>query len=298
MRTASVAALLVALAVPAAAQEAAPLKWNLKAGDTLYVKTTADNDMKVEVMGQAIPMRQKMSTVLRMKVKDATEAGKTVEFTYVEMKMDLGAQAQAAGVGAIGDRFKGATLTATFGKDDQVTKLAGYDDFLDKISGGDDTQKKMMGAMMSEDTIKQTLGQVFLPLSAKPVKAGDTWTRDEKVPFAGFGTLTTKRKLTLEKEAAGVATIKESADVTFKAGGGKGAGGLPFEIAAGDLEIKNYKGTHQFDAKAGRLKSSAVSMSMSGTMSVEANGMKIDLGISGTTDTKVEVSEKNPAAGD
>ena len=289
MRPLTALALAFACAAPAAADE---LKWNLKAGDTFYAKTVAENDMTVQVMGQTLPMKQTITGVLKLEVTAASADGRTVKLTYVDMKMDLGVP--IPGAEGIGDKFKGATLTATLDKDFNVTKLEGFEKFADKITGDDPMAKAMLGGLVNKDTLNQTFGQLFLPLPAGPAKDGATWTKEEKVPFSGFGTLVTKRKFTLEGEKSGVATIKETADVTFKPGEGAG-GGLPFEIKAGELTVKDYKGTHEFDAKAGRLKGSKQSMSMSGKMSVEAMGQKIDMELSGTNKTTIAITDKVPS---
>lgn len=290
MRLLTALAVAAALAAPAAAADPA-LKWNLKEGDTFYAKSVAENDMTVEVMGQTIPMKQTIIGVLKLTVKAAGPDGKTVELTYTDMKMDLGVP--VPGAEAIGDKFKGATLTATFDKNFKVTKLEGYEKFAEKVAGGDATAKQAMAGLVNEDTLKQNFGQIFLPLPAGPDEK--TWAREEKVPFSGFGTMTTKRKFTLDGEKDGVATIKETADITFKPGEGTG-NGLPFEIKAGELDVKDYKGTHQFDAKAGRLKSSKVSMKMGGKMAVEAMGNRIDLELSGTNQTTITITDKVPSA--
>ncbi|MBX9623699.1 MAG: hypothetical protein K2X82_07780 [Gemmataceae bacterium] len=100
--------LALAVAAPAAAGD---LKWNLKQGDTFYATTVAENDMTVEVMGNTLPMKQTITYVLRLKVTAASADGTTVEMTYADAKMDLGAP--VPGVEAMVDRIKGATLTAT-----------------------------------------------------------------------------------------------------------------------------------------------------------------------------------------
>jgi hypothetical protein len=285
-------ALVLAVALPAAAQDPT-LKWNLKAGDTFYAKTVAENDMTVEVMGQTLPMKQTVTGVLKLKVTAASADSRTVELTYVDMKMDLGVP--VPGVGEIGEKFKGATLTATLDNDLKVTKLEGFDKFADKVTGDDPVAKQVMTGIVNQDTLKQTFGQIFLPLPAGPAKPGESWAREEKVPFSGFGTMTVKRTFTLEGEKAGVATIKEAADITFKAGDGA-KGGLPFEIKAGELNVKDYKATHEFDVKAGRLKGSKQSMDLSGKMSVAAMGQTIDMGLKGTNRTTVTVTDKAPAS--
>src|SRR5580692_3004697 len=110
MRTA--AFLLALIATPAAAQDAIPLKWSLKEGDKFFAKNVTDMDMNMMVMGQSIDIKMNISAVQRFKIIAAKQDATTVEMTTLSMEMTTGGPVNIPGVGALGERMKGATLTA------------------------------------------------------------------------------------------------------------------------------------------------------------------------------------------
>ena len=290
MRTASVLAALVAFSAPLAAADPVNLKWSLKEGDAFYATTTQEIDQAIKVMGQNVNQKMSTTTVARFEVKSAKSGGMQVQMTYTQVKME--GPLAAAGAGAFADRFKGASLTATFDKGFEITKLEGYDKFLDKLSDGDDMMRKIFEAVMPENAVRLMFTQVFIPAPSDKVDAGDKWSRTDKVPLAGLGDLTNKTKYSLDSVKNDVATIKTTADVTFKAGEGNGA--LPFKISKADLKSDEVKGTILFDTKAGRLKSSSTTMKLKGSMTIEVQNMQIEAEIDQRATTKIEVAAKNP----
>src|SRR3954469_15390997 len=145
MRTATVPAAGLALAALLAsagtAADDVTLKWNLKEGTTFYAKTVADMDMQMSVAGQDVAVPMKMTQVQRFKVLSSSGGTTKVEMTIQDMAMELGGQfAGAAGaLGGIGEKVKGATLTATLNEKMEVTKVEGYEKFLDKLAPDDMT---------------------------------------------------------------------------------------------------------------------------------------------------------------
>jgi len=257
MRTAAALALCLGFTQLTPAQEAVSLKWNLKEGDTFYAKSVVVNDMKIDVLGMNQDIKMKMTTVTKYKVKSVKPGALVVDMTYTDVQMDADA---LPGVGGIGDKMKGLTISATFDEDMEITKVEGYEKFLDKLADGDPMTKQLMQMVMPESAAKAMFGQVFVPLPAKAVKSGDSWARTEKLPLAGLGDLTSKAKYTLQSNTDGVAKVKQDAEMTFKPGGAGGPKGLPFKITKANLKSDDFTGTFTFDAKAGRLKDSKQSL--------------------------------------
>lgn len=276
----------------AAAQDPVTLKWVLKEGDTFYAKTVVKTDMSIDVLGMSQDIKMTMTTVARYKVKSVKPGATVVEMTYTDVQMDADA---LAGAGGIGDKMKGATLTATFDDDMEITKVEGYEKLVEKLADGDPMTKQLMQALMSESAVKGMFAQVILPVPGKPLKAGDSWTRNEKIPLSGLGDLDSKSKYTLESNTGGVATIKMTGSVMFKPGK-DGLKGLPFKISKTDLKSDDLKGTITFDTKAGRLKEAKQSMTVKGSMTVSAGGQDIDVGLVQKTNTTVTVTDKNPVS--
>ena len=290
MRTAPALAALILFAAPAAAADPVNLKWALKEGDSFYATTVQEIDQNIKVMGQTVNQKMSTTTVAKFTVK-AVKAGATeVQMTYTQVKME--GPLAAAGAGALSDRFKGAALTATFDKNYEITKFEGYDKFLDKLSDGDDMMRKVFAAVMPETAVRLLFSQVFVASPKDKLEVGDKWSRTDKVPLAGLGNLTNKTQFTLDSAKGGVATVKTTADVTFKAG--EGGDVLPFKITKADLKSDEVKGTILFDTKAGRLKSSSTTMKLKGAMTIEAMNQEIEAEIDQKATTKVELSDKNP----
>ncbi|VTR99117.1 Uncharacterized protein OS=Niabella soli DSM 19437 GN=NIASO_09635 PE=4 SV=1 [Gemmata massiliana] len=294
MRTASALAALVVLAAPLAAADPVNLKWSLKDGDKFYASTSQELNQTIKVMGQTVDQKMTTTTVARFDVKSAKTGALEVQMTYTQVQIKMNGPLAAAGAGAnaLTDRFKGATLTATFDKNFEITKLDGYDKFLDKLSDGDEMMRKVFETMMPENAVRVMFSQVLVPAPSDKVNTGHKWSRTDKVPLPGLGDLTNKTQFTLDSVKNDVATIKTTADVTFKAAGGGGA--LPFKITKADLKSDEVKGTILFDTKGGRLKSSDATMKLKGSMTIEVQNMEIEAELEQKMVTKTEILEKNP----
>lgn len=282
MRPAFALALAAGFVVTTASgQEAVTIKWSLKEGETFYAKSVTDMDMSMGVLGQNVDLTMKQSTVQKFKVVSVKPGATTVEMTILDMSMDAAGLPGGGGIpglGQVGEKIKGAKLTAVLDDQMQVTKLVGYDKFIDKIAGDDDNLRTQMEAQMSEAMVGQLVSQAFTSVPPGAVKAGDTWERTTKVPAAGVGDATVKEKYTFDGVSNGLAKISVVGDMKFKAGKG-GVPGLPpgVKLTKFDMKADQYKGTQTFDLKAGRLKEGKVDMVMRASLAMSANGMDLDM---------------------
>jgi hypothetical protein len=283
------ATLALALAVAPAQSGPVTLKWSLKEGDLFYAKTVQDMDMSLGVLGMNQDIKQKMTTVLRFKVKSASAGATVVEMTYVEFSADGGG---IPGIAGIGEKLKGATITATLNDKLKVTKVDGYDKFIDSLSGGDENQKAMLKVIMSEATVQQMFSQTFAVAPGKPVAVGDTWTDSDKLSMGPLGDFGLKQMFKLESVTDGVAKISSKVEMDFKPGGGGGA--LPFKITKADLKADKFGGIYSFDIKSGRLKEAVVDGSIGGSMTASANGQDIEITMKIKTKGTTTVTDKNP----
>ncbi|HEY1189857.1 MAG TPA: hypothetical protein VGE74_19565, partial [Gemmata sp.] len=142
MRTAPVLAALILFAAPATAADPVSLKWSLKSGDSFYATTTQEIEQAIKVMGQTVNQKMTTVTVAKFEVKSMKSGEMDVQMTYTQVKMD----GALGGGGAVADRFKGVSLTATFNKSFELKKLEGYEKFLDKLSDGDEMMRKVFQA--------------------------------------------------------------------------------------------------------------------------------------------------------
>lgn len=284
------AALIPAPSTAATTQDGVSLKWVLKQGDTFYAKSTAVSDMNLDVLGMNQDFKHKASTVAKYTVKSVKAGTTVVELTYIDTKMEMEG---LPGIGEIGDKLKGSTLTATFDESMEVTKVEGYEKMLDKLGGDDPMAKQIMQMLVSESSAKAMFAQVFIPLPSKSVKVGDSWNRTENIPLSGLGDLTSKTKMTLDSHEGNVAKIKLSAEIAFKPGKGE-LKGLGIKITKADLKTDKFTGYHNFDTKTGRLKDSKQEMTIKGTFTISAGGQEIEAGIGQKSVTTVVVTDKNP----
>jgi Family of unknown function (DUF6263) len=274
MRTAFALALAVALVPVARADEPVALKWNLKEGETLFAKSVSDMDMIMNLLGNDVEVKIKMTGVQRFKVLSAKQGETKIEMTLLamEMKMDA-AGMELPGAGDLTDKVKGATVTAVLNDEFEVTKLEGHKKFLDKIAGDDKVLRQTIEAQFSEVAVGQMFTQVFAFAPKKPLKIGETWTRTDKAPAAGLGEVEVKQKYKLDSVKGDVAKLTVEADMKFKQGDGKFPG-LPdgVKISKFDMKADKFTGTATFDTKLGRLTESKQNMSLTGSMSMSFAG--------------------------
>jgi len=295
MRTACVvvAALFFSTA-PVGAQESVTLKWTLNEGTTFYTKSVTEMDMQMSVLNQQIDLKMKISAVQKLKVLSAKPGATKIEMTMSSMEMTAeGLPGGIPGLDAIGDRIKGATLTATLDDKMAVTKLEGYEKFLDKLAGDDAAVRKQMKTQFSEATVGQMFSQVFAFAPDKAVKVGDTWNRNDKMPAAGLEA-SVKQKYKLESITDGIAKIGLTGDLEFKAG--QGFPGLPEGVDVSKFEMKaeKFAGTLLFDTKTGRLTENKTDMDLNGAITISANGQKIDMTMKIKAKQTANVTDKNP----
>lgn len=286
--------ILALVAAPAVAQESVSLKWSLKEGDKFFAKNVTKMEMNVTAMGISNDINMKITNVSRYKVLSAKQDSTTVEMTILSMDMAAGGGGPAIpGLDMVGDRLKGAVLTAVMDENMSVTKLQGYDKFLDKVADGDEAMRKQMKQQLSEATMSQMFSQVFSFAPSKPVKVGETWSRSEKMTVSGMDAVV-KMKYKLDSVSSDIAKLGLTGDMTFKAGAA--LPGLPegVKVDKFDLKAEKFTGTMKFDTKAGRLSESITNADMNGTMSLAFAGNKIDVTMKIKLKAEVTLDDKNP----
>jgi hypothetical protein len=296
MRAAFAPVLLVLCATTAGAQEAVSLKWTLKEGTNFFAKSVTDMDMSMQLLNMDVDMKMKVTAVQRFKVLSAKPGATQVEMAIQKMDMEMTSDKLPGGIpglGAIGERVKGATLTATLDEKLAVTKLDGYEKFLEKLAGDDEMLGKQMKQQFSEEAVKQMFSQVFAFAPDKPVKVGETWTRTDKMPAAGLDAVV-KQKYKLDSVSNGVAKIGLTGDLTFKAG--KAIPGLPegVDIKKFDMKADKFTSTLLFDTKAGRLTENKTDMDLNGDISMAFGGQTIDMTMKMKARQSTTISDKNP----
>lgn len=297
MRIATALAVLagLSLAAPTRAEDPVSLKWSLKEGETMYAKNVADMDMQMTVMDKDVAIKMKITSVQQYKVVSVKPGATKIEMKILSIKTDVEGLPGGAGTGDIGERVKNVVIGATLNNDLEVTKVEGYDKFIDKLADGDENVRKQMKAQFSESMVGQMVSQVFTFAPKKPVKAGDTWERTDKIAAGGLGDATVKQKYKLDSVSGTVAKIALDGALSFKEGDGT-IPGLPegVKIEKFDMKSDKYKGTLQFDTKAGRLVETKLNMDINGAVTMSANGMNVEVKMKIKAVQTSTVTDKNP----
>jgi len=265
--------------------KAGPLTWKLAKGDKFYTKTTTTTAQTITVMGNDMEQESEQVVFAKYEVLEAGDKGYTIEQTTQKMTSKGN-----AGTPDYGDKVKGAKLKFVLDKKFEVTKVEGLDDFVDKASGGDEAAKGLLKAMLSEDSVKQNIAEMFTFGPAKDVKVGDSWKKESKFPLGPLGSF----KIKNDYKLADGDKVTYKSDATFELSKDE-IPGLPFKVSAGELKSDEWSGEIAFDSKAGRLKSTSQKAKLGGSLTISVNGMEIELKLKMNITSDSTLSDKNLA---
>jgi hypothetical protein len=280
-------------AAPAYGQEV-KMRWKFKEGEKFYVEDVQTTKTDVSVLGQQIKEEAKSTTVTSYTVKSV----KSDSIVLVQKIESVDTKSQGGLGGAsekILEKMKGATFTLTVTPDGKVTKLEGFKEFAKKLAGDDDEMAKLLGTFFTEDLFKSSAEQSFSMLPDNPVKPGDTWTREGKMPVPGLGDFKLTSKYTYDGKADGGEKIKARQDLVYVVPKGGGDIGGIMKIVKGDLKAENGKGHYIFDPEKGRLVKGEMSLFIKGRLTVEFGGQNLDINLTTDQTTVTRVLDTNPA---
>ena len=129
----------------------------------------------------------------------------------------------------------------------------------------------------------------------KPVKKGDTWTKESKLNMGPIGSYNTTYKYTYEGKQDKMDKIKVDTTLIYQAPAPNASGGLPFQIKEANLQSKEATGTILFDKEKGRLDSSEMNLKLEGKLKIDIGGMATDVELSQTQKTTVKTSDTDPS---
>jgi hypothetical protein len=307
-----VAALLVVagLGVSVRAQDV-DLKWKFEKGKTFYQELTTDTKQKMTVMGMEIPQNQKQTFYFSWTPVEEKDGNWIIKQKIIGLKMDIqvgttpisyDSTKDATAANPLSDFFKnlvGAEFTLTIDKNMKVTKVEGRDEFLKKLSGTNQQMEPLLKQILSDDALKQMADPAFAIVPGKPVKKGETWTRNSKLTMGPIGTYDTTYKYTFDgtdPKDKNLAVIKIATDLKYSPPAAGAATGLPFKILSADLKSKDGIGTAQFDAQKGRLASLNMSLKLEGKLTIDIQGMNSEVQLNQEQTTQVKTTDENPVA--
>ncbi len=299
---------LAFFALPAWAQEKTELKWKFEKGKPIYQELTTSTVQDMKVMNMDVKQTQKQTfyfswTPVEQKgddwiIKQKIE-GVKMEIEIGGNKINYDSEAPGAGNNPLADFFKalkGSEFTLTIGKDMKVSKVEGRKEFIEKLGSTNQQMKPLLESILSEEALKQMADPSFAAIPGKEVAKDEIWKQTSKLNLGPIGTYdTTYEYKYLGKDDKNKDLDKIGVTTTLKyappSGDTVGAG-LPFKIKDAKLESKNATGTILFDAKAGRIDSSDMNLSLEGTLDIEIGGQTTKVDLKQTQKTTVKMSDQ------
>ena len=278
---------LAALLAPA--QTDSPLSWKLAKGDVFYAKSSNVMKQTVEVLGNKMNQEQDQTTYHKYTVKAAGKDGYVVEQTVLKSEV----KGNLPGTADIAKKMKGVTLTYTMSAKFEVTKVDGYDKFLDVLVGDNAEAKKQLAAIISEDTLKTGVSDLFGLAPAKAVKVGDTWKKETKLGMGPVGDFKIDADYKFASAAAAGDKVTWKATATYAAP--KAGGDGPFVVTKGELKSDKFEGDFVFDSKAGRMTATTTRAHFAGKLTMSIMGMEVEMDLDQNLTTTTTLSDKNLA---
>jgi hypothetical protein len=279
-----------AAAPDTAAAPTGPVELKVKwiPGKRYVEEMTMNQTMEMTMPGSDKPMETATEMTMGMSLsalKERPEGGAELELKFLSQKMStkMAGQEVAAFDSASDSSKDGANpmaptmrkmigasvkfLTDTNGNIDQVE---GYDDFMKRMTAGVPAQSQMMfKGMFSEDSLKQ-FGPHAQGLPDKPVKPGDSWPVNIKLPAGPIGKLDMSLKYKFEswEQHEGHNCVLLSYTGNIGSTGGTGTAGMNMSVDGGKTTGKSW-----FDPELGTMVDTAADQDMTLKMKVQGKDM-------------------------
>src|SRR5262245_47510877 len=171
------------------------LEWQLKKGETFLAERVYTQKQSVTVKGKTHKTERQKTWVSSISVKDKTAAGYVLELRFDKVEFQLGDDRAAPNKEGFDQKLAakliGTGYTALITKQGKLVKLLGYDAFVRKLVENEAGPEKTLRTLLSEDSLRDDLEEIFPLLPEKPVRAGDHWKRETTEPLPPFGSLHT-----------------------------------------------------------------------------------------------------------
>lgn len=304
--------LLVLVALPSAAlgqNSSAELRWKFEKDKTFYQETTTETKQTMKVMGSNLTNHQKQTLVFSWtpKEQDANKnwtvklkiEGVTLDIDIGGMKVDFDSNKDIAANNPLADFFKamiGSEFILTIDGDGNVKRVEGRDDFLKKLITANQQMEPLLRQLINNETLMQMAGPILGIVPNKPVKSGESWTRDTKLNMGAIGTYETTHTYTLAgKDTQNKQLDRITVATTVRYVPPKEKNGpLPFKIKGGAIKTSEAGGSILFHPEKGRLVSSNLNMKLEGKLTVDVGGMTTEVDLAQTQTTRITLSDDNP----
>jgi hypothetical protein len=293
------------------ADDGTTLKYKLAKGDKLVYRTKMEMKQSQTIMGMAVENEMTHDAISSYTVDAVDEQGNarlTVkgeqlkstakfpalgEFTFDSKSSERDkSSAIGAAMTPLMERMSGIMYQATVPPDGGVIAVNGYADQLRDLVEGNPLTGQFAGGG-TDESAKQSLEGIFPKVGKPMAKPGDTWDVPVEIPMGKVGKLSGKSTFRFvgldqvgDRATAKLEVTEDlSLDLDIDMNGAK---------VTGKIGTDNSSGIVQFDISAGRVLSGQATISMSGMLNVNVNGMDIPIQNNQTMKSTVEYLEKLP----
>ena len=287
------------------ADDGTALKYKLAKGDKLIYRTKMEMKQSQTIMGMALENEMTNDAISSYTVEAVDEKG-NARLTVKGERLKATAKFKALGdfafdsqsserdksstIGAamtpLMERMSGIVYQATVPPDGGVLAVKGYADQLRDLMESNPLTAQFAGGG-TDESAKQALDEVFPKIGKAAAKPGDTWDVPVEIAMGKVGKLTGKstfRFVGLDKVGDRVTAKLEvttdlSVELDIDMDGAK---------VTGKISTNNANGIVQFDIVAGHVISGQATVSMGGTLNVNANGTNIPVQNDQTMKSTVE----------
>jgi hypothetical protein len=302
-----------ATATPAPTAAETELAWKFAKDKVLYQKLRTITEQKMKVQNTNVEQKQEQEFVFSWKVEDV-DASKIVlqqKIESVVMKINISnneikydSTAKDAPDNPLATFFKpllGSTFRLTLDPNTmKVVKVEGREEFVKKLTDANPQIKTLLANILNDEQLKLMSEPAFtlVPDKGKKVKPGDKWQRTGTMNMGPIGSYAATYDYTYDttekKDTNTLHKILLKTTLNYTPPQAKDAAGLPFKINSGKLETKEASGSVWFDADAGRVAESQMTVKLGGKLNVTVSDQAADVDLEMTQVTYTGTFDKNP----
>jgi hypothetical protein len=276
------------------AQDNAPFQYKLKKGEKyVYQRETQVKQSQTIKDMKPIQTEITQNDVSVLTVEDAKADG---QLTLKSQTKELSVKLEVAGqkfaydskkkdndkggmlsksLGPLYERLAGASLNFTINKQGKILELKGYKELVADIVK-DDPIARQFASGGTDEAAKLNISEFFPFFKDKAVSPGDKWDVPFEIQLPKVGAIKGKKTYWYQGDnKAGNRTVARisistelTADLNLEVEGAK---------ITGKLSISSSRGSIDFDAKEGLIVSIGNEITLSGNLTVSANGLEIPI---------------------
>jgi len=304
---------VAAVAAPVVGQEA-DLQWKFTKDKKFYQEMKTDTKQTMKVMGTDVAQTQDQTFYFEWTPTSELKDGiVTLEQKIIGLKMniDIGgskitynSMEQQQGANPLNkffDALKTGKFTLTVDlKKREIKEFKGAKEFVEELTKANPQMKPLLEKILSEQSLKEMSLPMFAALPGKKVTKGKepdaTWTYKSDMDMGPIGKYTTTYTYKYDgpDTAKKLEKITVTSDLKYTPPDQAAGVGLPFRIKEAKLDAKDSTGTILYDPVSGMIKSSEMSLTLAGTLTVEIGQQSTTVELTQTQKTTITTTDKDP----